>query len=248
MKRLTFDGTLSAAFRRRFGGTETLDWAAVHRASLRRTAAVTAAALIASTGLSAGAEAEDAMLLGGGAGITLNGDTLCTLTAIGHDSADRLIGFTAAHCGGPGSLVVADGVEDHGTVGTVVAADDGLGYAVVEFDPLKVRPIADYEGFGIYDLVPDPGDAPQACKLGRATGVMCWDTQSSEGDPADNQWWEPGDDGAPVTVDDRLVGMVRDGSAPVLPLGLPGSGIVLFQAILDDVNARGGPGAGFTLG
>src|SRR5690625_500732 len=147
-----------------------LHWSTVHRASPRLTAAIVAAgaALIASIGPPAPATAADKLLLGGGAGITLNDDTLCTLTAMGHDSTGRLIGFTAAHCGGPGSPVVAEGAEDHGTVGTVVAADEELDYAVVEFDPAKVKPIADYEGFGIYGLGPaepepagpEPGQAP----------------------------------------------------------------------------------------
>jgi len=59
--------------------------------------------------------------------------------------------------------------------------------------------------------------------------------------------WQPGDDGTPVTVNDLLVGMIRDGSLPVLPLvPSPQPEIVSINAILDDVNAKGGPGAGFT--
>lgn len=220
----------------------------MERASLRRDAATVIAALIASIGLSAGASADDQILLGGGAGITLNDDTLCTLTAIGHDAAGRLVGFTAAQCGGPGSPVVAEGVEDHGAVGTVVATDDDLGYAVVEFDPARVAAIGDYEGFAIWGVGPDPGEGQQACKLGRVTGVNCWDSGSAAVDPEGNEWWQPGDDGAPVTVDNLLIGMIRDGSMPVAPLSQPGVGVVPFGAILDDVNAKGGPGAGFGLG
>lgn len=203
--------------------------------------------MIASAALPPTASASDKLLLGGGAGIALNGDTLCTLTAIGHDSGDRLIGFTAAHCGGVGSPVAVAGVEDEGVVGTVVAADDGLGYAVIEFDPAKVSGIRNYEGFAIKGVDYDPEHIQQACKLGRATDVNCWDGESGAVDADGNEWWQPGDDGAPVTVDDLIVGMVRDGSVPVAPLAQPGSGIVLFSAILDDVNAKGGPGAGFSL-
>ncbi|ORW98280.1 protease [Mycolicibacter terrae] len=283
MKRLMLDRTRSAAFRLRFDRSRAIDWAAVHRVSPRRTAAVTAAALIASIGLSAGAAAADAkILLGGGAAITLDDDTLCTLAAIGHDSVGRLIGFTSVHCGVPGSPVVAEGAEDHGTVGTVVAADEGLGYAVIDFDPAKVKPIADYEGFGIYGLGPadpDPTDpapaglepgvpepagpepagpqpepaasepvaAKQACKLGRGSGLNCFDVATGAGDPAE-EWWQPGDDGSPITIDNLLIGMVRDGSVPVAPLDQSGPGIVTFKEILDDINAKGGPGAGFGLG
>ncbi len=43
----------------------------------------------------------------------------CTLTTIGHDKTGELVGFNAAHCGGPGAQVVAEGTDT--TVGTVVA-------------------------------------------------------------------------------------------------------------------------------
>lgn len=66
-----------------------------------------------------------ALPLGGGAGIIVDG-TYCTLTTIGHDKAGELVGFTAASCGGPDSPVVAEGSEDLGPVGTVVAANGDL--------------------------------------------------------------------------------------------------------------------------
>ena len=206
-----------------------------------------AAAFIASIGLSASAAASEKLLLGGGAGIGFDGDTLCTLTAIGSDDADRLIGFTAAQCGAVGSPVVADGAEDEGIVGTVLVVDGGLGYAVIEFDPAKVAGIRNYEGFVIKGVDADPDHAQQACKLGRATDISCWDHESGAVDPDGNGWWQPGDDGAPVTVNDLIVGMVRDSSVPVAPLAQPASGIVLFSEILDDVNVKGGPGSGFTF-
>lgn len=269
-----------------------LDWATVHRASPLTAAIVVAvAALIASIGGPVPAAAGDQILLGGGAAIVLNDDTLCTLTAIGHDSAGRLIGFTSAHCGGPGSPVAAEGAEERGVVGTVVAADDALVYAVIDFEPAKVKPIADYEGFGIFGLwppepepagpepaepepagsepagaapaspepaepapagpepaAPEPVPAKQACKLGRGSGLNCFDVVPAGLDSVGEKWWQPGDDGSPITIDNLLVGMVRDGSVPVAPLDQSGPGVVTFKEILDDVNAKGGPGAGFGLG
>lgn len=247
--------------------------------------AVVGTAVIASIGLPASAAAGDQILLGGGAAITLNDDTLCTLTAMGHDSDGRLIGFTSAHCGGPGSPVVAEGAEERGTVGTVVAADDAVGYAVIEFDPVKVKPIADYEGFGIFGIgprepepanpepagpepapepagpppagpepvvpepaVPEQAAAKQACKLGRGTGLNCYDIKPDGVNTTAEEWWQPGDDGSPITIDNLIVGMVRDGSTPVAPLDQSGPGIVMFKEILGDVNAKGGPGVGFGLG
>jgi hypothetical protein len=111
--------------------------------------------------LSGVAVADDTVLLGGGAGIVVDG-TYCTLTTIGHDRAGDLVGFTAATCGGPGAAVTAEGVAD--TVGTVVAADDGLDYAVIKFDRAKVTPIANFAGFAINAIGPDPGgDEQPAC-------------------------------------------------------------------------------------
>ena len=48
------------------------------------------------------AHADGLVPLGGGSGIVIEGDTFCTLTAIGNDNRGNLIGFTSAHCGGPG--------------------------------------------------------------------------------------------------------------------------------------------------
>jgi hypothetical protein len=243
---------------------------------------VAVAALTASIPVSATAGYQ--ILLGGGAAIVLHDDTLCTLTAMGHDSDGRLIGFTSAHCGGPGSPVVAEGAEERGTVGTVVAADDGVGYAVIEFDPVKVKPIADYEGFGIFGIgppdpepagpepapesaptepavpepanpapaapepAPEPAAAKQACKLGQGTGLNCYDIGPDGVNTTAEEWWQPGDDGSPITIDNLIVGMIRDGSTPVAPLDQSGPGIVMIKEILADVNAKGGPGAGFGLG
>ncbi|WP_420108893.1 serine protease [Mycolicibacter arupensis] len=239
----------------------------MHQHLARRACAISAVTVIGAAGLPTAAAAESKVLLGGGAAIVLHDDALCTLTTIGRDGSGSLVGFTAAHCGGPGSTVLVEGAEDQGIVGTVVAADEGLDYAVIEFDPGKVASIADYEGFGIYgigsaeppeplaagseapeqpvDVEPEHGAVRHACKLGRGTGLMCFDIGPTGVDPAGEPWWEPGDDGSPVTVDDLLVGMIHDGTVPNGPLTQPGPGIVLFQAVLDDVDAKGGPGAGF---
>ena len=118
--------------------------------------------------------AADARLpLGGGAGIVINGDTMCTLTTIGSDKAGELIGFTSAHCGGPGAQVAAEGAESRGVLGVMISGNDNLDYAVIKFDPAKVAPVANYNGFVISGIGPDPTFGQIACKQGRTTGNSC---------------------------------------------------------------------------
>jgi hypothetical protein len=213
---------------------------------------VAAVLMLASVLADPPAAADDKLAFGGGAGIIVDG-SYCTLTTIGHDRAGELVGFTAAHCGGPGSPVVAEGSENRGPLGTVVAAsDERLDYAVITFDPAKVTPIPNFAGFVINGIGPGNHEWHQpACKLGAATGYICTRIMSFPGPGADMNFsglFQPGDDGGPVTSDDLLIGMIHNGW--VIP-GWPGNAdipvtsLIKFGTILDDVNANGGPGAGF---
>lgn len=130
--------------------------------------------------------------LGGGSGLVVNGDTLCTLTAIGNDNRGNLIGFTSAHCGGPGAVVAAEADQPAGIVGTMVAGNDVLDYAVIQFDRQKVRPVSEVNGFRIDGLGPDPVFGEVACKLGRTTGYSCGVT------------WGPGEQ--PGTIVNQVCG------------------------------------------
>jgi hypothetical protein len=197
--------------------------------------------------------ASAAVPLGGGAGIIVDGH-YCTLTTIGHDNTGELVGFTAAHCGGPGAQVVAEGAEDRGPLGAVVAAsDEPLDYAVIKFDPAKLTPIANFAGFVINGIGPRNYEWRQpACKLGAATGYICTGIVSFPGPGTRMTFsglFQPGDDGGPVTSDDMLIGMIHNGwVTPGFPgqADIPATFLVKFSAILDDVNTNGGPGAGFT--
>jgi hypothetical protein len=198
------------------------------------------------------ATAHGAVSLGGGAGIIVNG-TFCTLTTIGHDNSGELVGLTASSCGGPNSSVDIEGGP--GGIGTVVYADDDLDYAVIKFDPAKVVPTANFAGFPINGIGPDPnGFGQPVCTQGGATGFGCGTFKFGGPKPgfvaANVPAWQPGDDGAPVTVNGQLVGMTRKGSTIAILGPIPDMsthiGFTLFSAILNDVNARGGPGAGFT--
>jgi hypothetical protein len=201
------------------------------------------------------ATADDKVPLGGGAGIVVNGDTLCTLTTIGTDNAGDLVGFTSAHCGGPGAQVAAEAAKDRGTLGTMVAGNDNLDYAVIRFDPARVAPVANYDGFLIAGIGPDPAFGQIACKQGRTTGNSCGVTWGPGQDPGTivmQVCGRPGDSGGPVTVNNLLVGMIHGAFSENLPtcvikyipLHTPAV-VVSINAVLADVNAKNRPGAGF---
>jgi hypothetical protein len=227
----------------------------------RRRLVRVAAVLVAVTSLSlAGlhsvpARADDKVPLGGGAGIVINGDTLCTLTTIGTDGKGELIGFTSAHCGGPGAHVAAEAAQNRGAVGTMVTGNDDLDYAVIQFDRAKVTPVADIGGFAINGIGPDPAFGQIACKQGRTTGNSCGVTWGPGQDPGTivmQVCGQPGDSGGPVTVDNMLVGMIHGAfseNLPVcvvkyIPLHTPAV-VVSINAVLADINSKNRPGAGF---
>ena len=221
-----------------------------------RCAAALLIALLAWAGLSGvAAYADDKIPIGGGTAIVIDSDTFCTLTTIGTDNTGALVGFTSAHCGGPGSQVGAEGVPSNGPVGTMVAGNDGLDYAVIKFDPAKVTPVANVGGFAINGIGPDPAFGAVACKQGRTTGNSCGVTWGPGQDPGTivmQVCGQPGDSGGPVTVNDMLVGMIHGAlseSLPAcvvkyIPLHTPAV-VVSMNAILADVAAKNRPGAGF---
>ena len=165
--------------------------------------------------------ADDKVALGGGAGIVVNGDTYCTLTAIGNDNTGALIGFTSAHCGGPGAQVAAEGAEDGGVVGTMVAGNDGLDYAVIQFDPAKVHAGGQLQRLRRSTASDRTRRSAQvACKLGRTTGYSCgvtWGPGQDPGTIVNQVCGQPGDSGAPVTVNNKLVGMIHGAFTEDLP-------------------------------
>jgi len=201
------------------------------------------------------AHADAPVALGGGSGIVVEGDTLCTLTAIGTDNRGELIGFTSAHCGGPGARVAAEGAEEAGVLGTMVAGNEGLDYAVIQFDPQKVRPVNNVNGFEIDGIGPDPVFGQVACKLGRTTGYSCgvtWGPGQDPGTIVNQVCGQPGDSGAPVTVDNRLVGMIHGAFTEDLPtcvvkyIPLHTPAVTMsINAVLGDIAAKHRPGSGF---
>jgi hypothetical protein len=209
-------------------------------------------ALLAPTGP---AYAQPPVVLGGGSGIVVNGDSLCTLTTIGNDNRGSLVGFTSAHCGGPGATVAAEGAEAAGVVGTMVAGNEALDYAVIEFDPAKVTPTNNVNGFQIDGIGTDPRFGAVSCKLGRTTGHSCgviWGPGKDPGTIVSQVCGGPGDSGAPVIVDNKLVGMIHGAFSEDLPgcvtqyvpLHTPAVAMS-FSAQLDDIVAKNRAGSGF---
>lgn len=201
------------------------------------------------------AHADEPVPLGGGSGLVVEGETLCTLTAIGHDNRGDLIGFTSAHCGGPGARVAAEGAEASGILGVMVAGNEALDYAVIQFDPAKVRPVNDVNGFRIDGIGPDPAFGEIACKLGRSTGYSCgvtWGPGQDPGTIVNQVCGGPGDSGAPVTVNNRLVGMIHGAFTENLPtcvvkyIPLHTPAVTMsINAVLADITAKNRPGSGF---
>lgn len=225
-----------------------------HRWLLRISAAIVAlTALLAPTAPMA--HADEPVPLGGGSGLVVNGETLCTLTAIGTDNRGNLIGFTSAHCGGPGAQVGAEGAEANGVLGEMVAGNDALDYAVIQFDPQRVRPVNSVDGFQIDGLGPDPIAGDIACKLGRTTGYSCgvtWGPGEEPGTIVNQVCGQPGDSGAPVTVNNRLVGMIHGAFTEGLPtciikyIPLHTPAVTMsINAVLADITAKNRPGSGF---
>ncbi|RJO76568.1 hypothetical protein D5S18_09765 [Nocardia panacis] len=225
------------------------------------------ALLAAAPALGAGpaAAVDGPAVLGGGSGLfieTSEPDTVseCTLTAIGFDKTNTLVGLTAGHCGEVGMRVAAEYSPKSGTLGVVAAKSAENDWAVVRFDPARVTPTRQVAQSVINGVGEPPKVGDTVCKNGRTTGFTCgvaWETKRA--------WFRSqvcanhGDSGAPVLAGDRLVGMVVAGSdfkaGPVtVPLPLcKGGGDLLHQPelsttmalVLGDIDRAGGPGSGF---
>lgn len=186
------------------------------------------------------------VVLGGGSGIVVNEQGICSLTTIGRDGAGRLVGFTAAHCGGEGSSVTAAADREAGPLGTVALTNVDLDYAVIVFEPDRVTPVSRV-GNTTITQVGGPAKFPDiACKEGYSTGQTCGLTYGDVLEPGTWTWTQicvvPGDSGGPVVVGTTLVSMVN--AYVTVPCLGPQLGTKM-TTVIEDVDARGGPGAGF---
>lgn len=206
-------------------------------------------------------------VLGPGSGIAIGTSepdlfSLCTLTAIGYDGADRLVGITAGHCGEVGAPVLAENSVGTGVVGRLAELDYYWDWAVIEFDAGKVDPVRQITQSTVAGIGAPPGPLQTVCKNGRTTGFTCgpvWETLP-EGFSS-HVCADYGDSGSPVLVGDQLVGMIISGQ----PLDLGSAAVHLpscadpadplhepdlatgIDHVLADIDQHGGTGAGFRL-
>ncbi|QIS16837.1 trypsin-like peptidase domain-containing protein [Nocardia arthritidis] len=207
--------------------------------------AVFAAALGAAL-LGTGAAHAAGPVIGGGSGIIIDNQFECTVTTVGWDNSGHLIGLTAGHCGDPGAQVFAEKDRGAGQIGRFVYSNHDLDYAIIQFDPDKITPVnrignVTITGLGL------PAQFPQiVCKEGRTTGNTCGITWGDVFQTNVETWSQmcvvEGDSGAPVVVGTTLVGMVN----AYLALACFGPEVgTNMNAIMADINGRGGVGAGF---
>ncbi|GAA4482213.1 S1 family peptidase [Rhodococcus olei] len=202
------------------------------------------AAMFGYLGVGASAASSPA-ILGGGSGIVVGDEALCTLTAIGHDNGGRLVGITAGHCGEPGYSIVSEHRQDAGVVGQIVGKSRDLDYAVIQFDPAKVTPVNQIGRVTITQVGAPAAFPDVVCKQGLRTGNTCgvvWGDLLQSNETWTQMCVIEGDSGSPVVRGTTLVGMVNAyvGVACIGPeLGTN------IDIIMADLNAHGGVGAGF---
>ncbi|MCP2318641.1 hypothetical protein APR12_003996 [Nocardia amikacinitolerans] len=208
--------------------------------------AVALGAALLGTGAGPAAAAPGPPVIGGGSGIVIDNMFECTVTTVGHDNAGRLVGLTAGHCGDPGAEVYAEVDREAGVIGRFVYSNSELDYAVIEFEPGAITPVNRVGNVTITGIG-GPAQFPMiVCKEGRTTGNTCGITYGDVFGTNIETWTQmcvvEGDSGAPVVAGTTLVGMVN----AYLAIACFGPEVgTNMSAIMNDLNARGGPGAGY---
>lgn len=197
------------------------------------------------------AEGQGTSLFGPGTPLFI-GDRMCTLAASGYDAAGRKVGITAGHCGGFGAQVYSADSPEVGVAGVITQSAPNLDFALITFNE-KAQLTRSYGGVTINAVGGSPVVGQQVCKKGVATGFTCgtaWDTYNSQ------VCAMQGDSGGPLLAGDRLLGVISGGNpiAPVPACNTPWQGPIHMptvsapiDAILQQLDAMGGPGAGFRL-
>ncbi|MBM7366973.1 S1 family peptidase [Gordonia hydrophobica] len=167
------------------------------------------------------ATAAPAATVGGGSGIVVNGRSLCTMTAVGHDRGGNLVGLTAGHCGKLGASVSLERNRSAGTIGRIVTRSQNWDVAVIQLNPSRVRAVSRVGSARIRGVGNYPAPLTNVCKSGRTTGFTCGPTLIDERSVGYSYVCAaPGDSGGPVIQNGRLVGMLN-GSVRILGPGTP---------------------------
>ncbi|MEV6275341.1 S1 family peptidase [Nocardia sp. NPDC051832] len=205
-----------------------------------------AAALTVAAAGAAQAGSGEPPVVGGGSGIIVDNQAQCTLTTVGYDRSGRLLGLTAGHCGDAGAKVVTEANPNFGVVGRFVYSNPNLDYALIEFTPGRINPVARVGDTTITGIGAPAQFPAVVCKKGRTTGTSCgvvWGNLRA----AHHETWTQmcvleGDSGAPVLAGSTLVGMVN----AYLGVGCLGPEVgTNMAAISADLDARDETGAGF---
>nr|WP_183373157.1 S1 family peptidase [Gordonia humi] len=156
------------------------------------------------------ADAAPRATIGGGSGIVIANNALCTMTAVGHDRAGRLVGLTAAHCGGVGNTIRSERNRAAGVIGTIVTRSPSLDVAVIRLDPSRVHAVRQVGKARIHKVGVYPRPLSNVCKAGRTTGFTCGPTLVHDGpETLSYVCADHGDSGGPIIVAGRLVGMLN---------------------------------------
>lgn len=215
-------------------------------------------------GFAPAASAAPTVPVGPGTGLSATGAVMsydaCSFAAIGHDNAGRLVGITAGHCQlrtgiAPGAPVYKSTTGQQIGWWTTERSWSGtnppsttLDYAVIELDPNVVIPLKTAENGSI--TVSSVGSAAlwnNVCKNGIGTGQTCGLVNgTSTPNNAFTSWASSnaGDSGGGTVLagTSTLVGYVLGGNAPI-----PTNFIYQkIQPVLNQLNANGSYGAGFT--
>ncbi|MGN5237988.1 serine protease [Rhodococcus sp. SJ-3] len=234
---------------------------------------VVAALALTIPGVAVAGGGDDRVVLRPGDGITFSPDPApgwCSVAAVGRDHANRLVAVTAGHCRQSGSALIWKVGEQHrGPVGieTDVAStgsvdpigfptDEAPDYAVLLLDDTKVRGSNTSEPNdrgqrvvleSVGSLAPGDSAVGVQCATGRTNGVAC----ASGGMLVDENLMssallmKPGDSGGPLVRADtgEWIGL-SVGYRPTR------RGLAAYQRadrIIEEIDAHGGIGAGFTL-
>lgn len=218
--------------------------------SLARTRLLIVAVLAAATAVVSPAAvvaqpAPDAVVVGPGTGYLTVGPpgvgTTCSIAAVGHDAAGRLIALTAGHCiARPGLAVVPAATPWVAPIG-VTGPRSRQDFGVLELDPARVIPESSTAGVTV-TAVGSAAPGESVCKVGQGTSRTCGVVSSvrSNGDVVSDTMTLWGDSGGPLVQGTDLVGIVSR------PVAAPG-GPTVFTVVAPNLSqlAAGDPGNGF---